>query len=191
MTGTEPTVFRTAKEAEAWLRANPMRGVKGKKYKYRFNDSRDYIEVFYCREWTKADAFDLQAPYTVIPDKTITINGKQYREGDIANINASECKGCTVKVLDHYAHNYDLEFIHIPDELADKPQEPKTLTFEEAQSVDEIWVIRPYDGYIFNWLCQGEWGFTDYYTLKAHVDNGGHLYASEADAELGKARGWK
>ena len=191
-----PKTFNTAKEAEAWLRANPMREVfDSYDYKNRFNDSEGYIEFLnkLTNEWCKDIQGIVQknAPYTVIPqaDKTITIDGKQYREGDVIDGTYTaqhELKKCHVEIVDVYCHSLDLKILHIPDELADKP-EPKTLTLEELTGDSKVCLIHPITGDLSERRTSS---FGGYDIIHNHASRGHKLYASRDDAERGKALGW-
>lgn len=183
-----PKTFNTAEEAETWLRANPMREIQefDQGDKFRFNPETNEIEC----NW-KAWGADFNTicgglfPYTVVEEKTITINGKQYREGDIIDGTYTaqhELKRCHVEIVDVYCHSLDLKILHIPDELADKPKEPKTLTWEEFEKENDGWYLHPISG---RPMHVGGVLIATYYALKAHLDNGGKLYATREDAQLG------
>ena len=192
MTNTEPTVFHTAKDAEKWLIANPMRVLlDNSEDKWRFNPKKDRLELFDTTDddWIfSGDLHDTYSPYTVIPAKTITINGKQYRVGDRL---PTGCKDSDYYrsgvVLKSWLENHILqkEILHIPDELADKPKEPKTLTEAQIKEAinDKLYFVNPLNDSVDT---MRHWA-----DKAAAIVLGLSLYATEADAKLGKARGWK
>lgn len=195
---TNQQQFDTAAEAEAWLRANPMRELWSYRemYKVRYCPKKEDFEAIWPdggNQWMGYALSFTNDPYTVIPqaNKTITINGKQYREGDILAGSAGWApNGLIVELVPDpnkvACRAYKIECI--PDELADKPKEPKTLTLEEVDGERTVHVLHPVDNDFLSY--SGELLET-YYALKAHLDNGGNLYSSREDAELGKALGWK
>lgn len=192
-----PKTFNTAPEAEAWLRANPMRECEAKSrynktYYVRFNPKTNTFQDTIFDKWTNLGNLK-RPPYTVIPeaDRTMTINGKQYREGDKYYGDIKNLYGCDIRTF-KYQTGYRI--IHIPDELADKPQkEPKTLTLEEVTLAElgELHYINPISLEIYDVVGKFVRDIKAYDHFKAHVDNGGKLYATREDAELGKVRGWK
>lgn len=171
-----PIILRTAEEARAWAKAHPDG---------ELISCLGYILRRECLEGNNA-------PYTVLKTgNTITIHGRVYREGDGANINPEQCKGCVVEVLDHYAHNYDLKILYIPDEVADKPapKEPKTLTLDEAYiGLQTVYVLDEVEGGVKPLKLELT---KDYLDAQLIVQNGGYLYLTEQDAVLGKSKGMK
>lgn len=199
-----PKTFNDADEAEAWLRANPMRELYNKDVdRVRFNPSNKDLEFCYrgTNSWEVLfDGLnDYYAPYTVVEEKTITINGKACKEGDMlhsvlpegAPIGHYVPDGIILKVWKEDGVFFH-QIFHIPDEPADKPEEPKTLTFDSVGKVD-VWYIEPLTGSI-NYetpdMLKVCFNLRDYYALKAHVADGHKLYASKKDAERAKALGW-
>lgn len=133
------------------------------------------------------------APYTVIKTgNTITIDGVTYREGDALPLGSMVPEGLTITVTkgNYLWHDAVCRILHIPDDVADKPEpkEPRTLTWDEFKEVKQCYVIDPlYETFRYVNGCT----FDEAIVLKFHYDNGGKLYPTEQDAELGKARGWK
>ena len=172
-----PIILTTKEEAEAWFEKHPDGVV--------VDATGDEIKI-------KEIPFTNHEPFTVEKTgNTITINGTVFKEGDDCRRTPTCLKGCIVEVIESPSGDYyDLKILHIPDEVADKPEpkEPKTLTLEELTNQSIIWLINPLTKVIHKYLgCYPT--FETFYALKAHVADGHKLYATPEDAELGKELG--
>lgn len=170
------------KEAEAWFEKHPD-GVLSNSIGFKQN-----IVAWTCQ----------YPPYTVEKTgNTITLDGTVYKEGDVIPRFGLLPHGIILEIAkkDIDPRGHDVKFLHIPDEVADKPapKEPKTLTVEEAMDVDSFYWLNPFElkpSEVTMPRCIGAKKTAMIKACRAHVADGHKLYATREDAELGEELGW-